>query len=174
MTGKAYFGGGCFWCTEAAFKEVDGVKEVASGYAGGHTENPTYEQVCSGGTGHAEIVKVRYDPGEVSYDELLELFFRVHDPTQKNRQGPDVGSQYRSIILYTSERQRKNTQEKMEELEEASGEEFETEVTELDEFYEAEEKHQDFFEKHPTHAYCRMHATPKQEKAREFDAERDA
>lgn len=174
MTETAYFGGGCFWCTEAAFKEVDGVESVTSGYAGGHVEDPTYEEVCSGSTGHAEVVEVEFEPSEVSYGELLELFFRVHDPTQENRQGPDVGSQYRSIVLCTSDEQKEMVRERIETLEEASGDDFKTEVTILEEFYEAEEKHQDFFEKHPSHAYCRMHAAPKQEKAREFDAEREA
>ncbi|MFB6203722.1 MAG: peptide-methionine (S)-S-oxide reductase MsrA [Candidatus Nanohaloarchaea archaeon] len=168
MTGEIVLGGGCFWCTEAAFKEVEGVKQVTSGYAGGETEDPSYREVCSGDTGHAEVVRVEFDPGEVSLRELLDLFFRIHDPTQKDRQGPDVGTQYRSIVLYRDTDQKQTVEEVLEEVRERHEEEVHTKVKELDRFYPAEEKHQDYFEKHPEDAYCTTHAQPKVEKAREF------
>jgi peptide-methionine (S)-S-oxide reductase len=164
-TELATFGGGCFWCVEAAFERVRGVREVVSGYAGGHTEDPSYREVCSGSTGHAEVVQVAYDPDAVSYEDLLEVFFTIHDPTTKDRQGPDVGSQYRSIVPYHGEAQREAVEDYIEELE-ASGE-YEgvvTEVTRLETFYRAEDKHQDYFEKNPDQPYCRMQIPPKLEK----------
>jgi len=163
----ATFGGGCFWCTEAAMKELAGVQSVTSGYAGGHAANPTYEQVCSGETGHAEVVQVEYDPDTISYDELLEVFFATHDPTQLNRQGPDVGSQYRSIVLYHDDIQRETADAYLEALDESYDDEVVTELTALATFYPAEEYHQDYFEKNPDNAYCQMHAAPKVEKVRE-------
>jgi peptide-methionine (S)-S-oxide reductase len=170
-TETATFGGGCFWCTEAAMKELDGVSSVTSGYAGGSTENPTYEAVCSGSTGHAEVVQVEYSPNEISYDELLEVFFVTHDPTQRNRQGPDVGTQYRSIILSHGENQHEQAAAYIEALDEEYTDEVETELESLGRFWNAEEHHQDYFEKNPTDAYCRMHAQPKVEKVRErFDS----
>ena len=165
----AYFGGGCFWCTEAAFKEVEGVKKVTSGYAGGHTENPSYRQVCTGKTGHAEVIKIVFDEEMVSYEELLETFFLVHDPTQKDRQGPDKGTQYRSIILYSSSDQKNIAENFLEQQEGSYEEDIQTELVELEKFYRAEEKHQDYFEKHPEDAYCTLHAQPKVEKVREMD-----
>lgn len=165
----AYFGGGCFWCTEAAFKEVEGVKKVTSGYAGGHTENPSYRQVCTGKTGHAEVIKIGFDEEMVSYEELLETFFLVHDPTQKDRQGPDKGTQYRSIILYSSSDQKNIAENFLEQQEGSYEEDIQTELVELEKFYRAEEKHQDYFEKHPEDAYCTLHAQPKVEKVREMD-----
>ncbi|WP_135663165.1 peptide-methionine (S)-S-oxide reductase MsrA [Halorhabdus rudnickae] len=163
----ATFGGGCFWCTEAAMKELDGVESVTSGYAGGHVENPSYREVCTGDTGHAEVVQVEYEPDVLTYDELLEVFFATHDPTQLNRQGPDVGTQYRSIVLYHDEAQRETATAYIEALDAEYDDEVVTELTGLDEFYRAEEKHQDYFEKNPTDAYCQMHAAPKVEKVRE-------
>jgi len=163
-------GGGCFWCTEAAFKEVEGVLEVTSGYAGGHTEDPSYREVCSGDTGHAEVVKIRFDKEEVGLDELLNLFFRIHDPTTEDREGPDVGTQYRSIILYSCKEQQEAVEAFMEGLKEDYGDEIVTEVVALEEFYPAEEKHQDYFEKNPEDAYCTMHAQPKVEKAQEMQS----
>ncbi len=148
-------------------KELDGVASVTSGYAGGHTENPTYREVCSGTTGHAEVVQVEYDPDVIGYDELLEVFFATHDPTQLNRQGPDVGTQYRSIVLAHDEDQRRQVEAYVEALDEEYADEVVTEITELETFYPAEEKHQDYFEKNPRDAYCRMHAAPKVEKVRE-------
>jgi peptide-methionine (S)-S-oxide reductase len=167
MTATATFGGGCFWCTEAAMTELDGVSAVTSGYAGGDTENPTYKQVCSGSTGHAEVVQVEYDPEVIGYDELLEVFFATHDPTQLNRQGPDVGTQYRSIVLYHDETQREQAEAYIAALDEEYDDEVVTELTALETFYPAEEYHQDYFEKNPNDAYCQMHARPKVEKVRE-------
>ena len=168
-TETATVGGGCFWCVEAAFKELDGVHGVTSGYAGGHADDPTYREVCSGNTGHAEVVQVEYDPDALSYEEILEVFFTVHDPTQLNRQGPDVGSQYRSIVLYHDDEQRQLAEEYIAALDEEGGydDEVVTEVERLETFYRAEEKHQDYFEKNPADAYCTMHAQPKVEKVRE-------
>lgn len=165
---SAVIGGGCFWCTEAAYKQLEGVKKATSGYAGGHTEDPSYREVCSGKTGHAEVIKVEYDKGEISYREILEFFFRVHDPTTEDREGPDVGSQYRSIILYQDSDQRQIAEEFIREKQEEYEDEIVTEVNRLEEFYKAEEKHQDYFDKNPNDAYCTMHAQPKVEKAREF------
>ncbi|MFB6174460.1 MAG: peptide-methionine (S)-S-oxide reductase MsrA [Candidatus Nanohalobium sp.] len=168
MTQEIVLGGGCFWCTEAAFKEVEGVEEVTSGYAGGHTEDPSYREVCSGDTGHAEVIKIEYNSEEVSLEELLKLFFRIHDPTTENRQGPDIGSQYRSIILYKNQEQKESIEAFIEDRKEEYQDEIVTEIEELEAFYRAEEKHQDYFEKNPEDAYCTMHAQPKVEKAREF------
>ncbi len=164
---NATFGGGCFWCIEAAFKELDGVSSAVSGYAGGHKEDPTYREVCAETTGHAEVVQVEYDPDVIGYDELLEVFFSVHDPTQLNRQGPDRGTQYRSIILTHDEEQHRQAKAYTEALDEEYEDDVVTELQELETFYRAEEKHQDYFEKNPTDAYCRMHAKPKVEKVRE-------
>lgn len=174
QTETATFAGGCFWCIEAPFKELRGVREVTSGYAGGHVENPTYEAVCTGETGHAEIVRVEYDPAEIAYADLLEVFFTVHDPTQLNRQGPDVGSQYRSAIFYESEDQREQAEAFVRELD-ASGaydDEIVTELSPLETFYEAEEEHQDFYEKNPDQAYCSIQIPPKLDKVREKFAEK--
>ncbi|AKU09709.1 peptide-methionine (S)-S-oxide reductase MsrA [Haloferax gibbonsii] len=171
-TQTATFGGGCFWCVEAAFKELDGISEVTSGYAGGKTENPSYEQVCSGNTGHAEVVQVEYDPAAVGYDELLEVFFAVHDPTQLNRQGPDVGTQYRSIVLYHDDEQERQASAYVEALDEEYDDKVVTELVPLETFYEAEEYHQDYFEKNPNDAYCQFHASPKIEKVREKFADK--
>lgn len=161
-------GGGCFWCTEAAFEELDGVESVTSGYAGGHTKDPSYREVCSGKTGHAEVVKIEYDEEETSLEKLMEFFFRIHDPTTEDREGPDVGSQYRSIILYNSKKQKQIVEDFIEEKQNQYEDEIVTEVKELEEFYQAEEKHQNYFEKNPEDAYCTMHAQPKVEKAKEF------
>ncbi|GGL39191.1 peptide-methionine (S)-S-oxide reductase [Halarchaeum grantii] len=167
----ATFGGGCFWCIEAAFEELEGVEKVTSGYAGGHAEDPTYEEVCAGETGHAEVVQLEYDPAVVSYDELLEVFFTVHDPTQLNRQGPDVGTQYRSIVLYHDDEQREQAEAYVDALDEEYDDDVVTEVEALETFHRAEEYHQNYFEKNPDDAYCTMHAQPKVEKVRErFEA----
>jgi peptide-methionine (S)-S-oxide reductase len=173
MTETATVGGGCFWCTEAAFKEIDGVESVTSGYAGGHAENPSYREVCRGSTGHAEVVQIEYDPDRLEYEDVLEIFFAVHDPTQLNRQGPDVGSQYRSIVLTHDEEQRAVADAYIEALDAEGGydDEVVTEVEPLETFWRAEEKHQDYFEKNPGDAYCQMHAQPKVEKVREKFAE---
>jgi len=168
-TDRATFGGGCFWCTEAAFKELDGVERVTSGYAGGDVEDPTYEQVCRGNTGHAEVVQVEYDPDGITYPDLLQVFFTVHDPTQLNRQGPDVGTQYRSIVLSHDDEQREQVERFLVELaeEDAYDDEIVTEVEPLSKFYEAEERHQDYYEKNPNDRYCSFYAEPKVAKVRE-------
>ncbi|ELY87115.1 peptide-methionine (S)-S-oxide reductase MsrA [Natrinema altunense] len=171
---RATFGGGCFWCTEAAMKELEGVESVTSGYAGGHVEEPTYREVCSGDTGHAEVVQVEYDPAEIGYDDLLEVFFATHDPTQLDRQGPDVGTQYRSIVLYHDADQQTQAEAYIEALDEEYDDDVVTELEPLETFYRAEEKHQDYFEKNPNDAYCTMHAAPKVEKVRERFADKVA
>lgn len=169
MTEIATLGGGCFWCIEAAFKELDGVESVTSGYAGGNVADPTYEQVCSGNTGHAEVIQVEYDPETIAYPELLRVFFTVHDPTQLNRQGPDVGSQYRSAIFTHGDDQQEQAERFIDELEAegAFDDDIVTEVETLKAFYEAEEYHQDYYEKNPADGYCTMHAEPKIQKVRE-------
>lgn len=169
---RATLGGGCFWCIEAALRELGGVRSVTSGYAGGTTEDPTYEAVCSGSTGHAEVVQVEYDPSEIAFEELLDVFFTVHDPTTRNREGPDVGSQYRSAVFYHDEEQREITEVVIEELEASDAfDEIVTEVAPLETFYEAEAHHQDYYEKNPDEAYCVINVSPKIEKVREqFDA----
>ena len=164
---KATFAGGCFWCIEAPFKRVEGVESVTSGYMGGETENPTYEEVCSGTTGHAEAVRVIYDPEVVTYRELLEVFFALHDPTTRDREGPDVGSQYRSAVFYHDDEQREAVEGYIEELEGDVYDGIVTEVSPTEEFYEAEEYHQDYYESNPNQPYCRAHIPPKLEKVRE-------
>jgi peptide-methionine (S)-S-oxide reductase len=168
-TETATVGGGCFWCVEAAFEEIEGVQDVTSGYAGGDTENPTYREVCSGTTGHAEVVQVEYDSDELAYEDVLEIFFTVHDPTTRDREGPDVGSQYRSAIYYHDEAQRETVEQFIEELEAegAYNDPIVTEVEPLDEFYPAEEKHQNYFAKNPGQPYCTVNITPKVKKVRE-------
>ena len=168
MTQTAVIGGGCFWCTESAYKNLKGVEKVTSGYAGGHTENPTYREVCRGKTGHAEVIKIEFDENKISYRKILEFFFKIHNPTTEDREGPDVGSQYRSIILYQNSEQEKIAREFIEEKQSEYEDEIVTELNRLEKFWKAEEKHQDYFEKNPNDAYCTMHARPKIEKAKEF------
>jgi peptide-methionine (S)-S-oxide reductase len=161
-------GGGCFWCTEAVYKEVRGVTDVESGYSNGETAQPTYEEVCTGRTGHAEVVKLTYDPAQVSTRQLLEIFFVVHDPTQMNRQGNDVGTQYRSGIYYTTEEQKQVAEDLVRQLtqDDAFGHPIVTEVKPLANYSPAEAYHQDFFEKNPTQGYCLAVAAPKVAKFR--------
>ncbi len=160
-------GGGCFWCIEAALRRIEGVEEVTNGYAGGHVADPTYEQVCSKTTGHAEVVQVTYDPEVITYRELLEVFFTVHDPTTKDRQGNDVGPQYRSIILTHDEEQREISEDVIAWLEdEGIWDGIVTEVEPLETFYEAEAYHQDYYEKNPSQGYCRAVIQPKLQKLR--------
>jgi peptide-methionine (S)-S-oxide reductase len=147
MTEKAIFGAGCFWGVEAEFRKVEGVIEVTSGYSGGHTENPAYGDVCSGATGHAEVIEVEYDPSKVSYEELLELFWKEHDPTQLNRQGPDVGTQYRSVIFFVTPEQETAAHASKEKAQERFRKPIVTEIRPASEFYRAEEYHQRYFEK---------------------------
>ena len=161
-------GGGCFWCTEAVFKEVRGILDVESGYSNGRIERPTYEQVCNGTTGHAEVVKLTYDPDQISTRQVLEIFFVVHDPTQLNRQGNDVGTQYRSGIYYTSAEQKEVADDLIRQLsqDKVFGKPVVTEVAPLANYWPAEEYHQDFFEKNPFQGYCLAVAAPKVEKFR--------
>jgi peptide-methionine (S)-S-oxide reductase len=166
-TETATLGGGCFWCVEAALKELRGVESVTSGYAGGHVEDPSYEAVCRGETGHAEVVQVEFDPDAIGYRELLEAFFAIHTPTTLNREGPDVGSQYRSAIYYHDDDQRRTAEAAIEELGPLYDDEIVTEVEPLEAFYRAEEKHQDYYEKHPADAYCTVNIDPKLSKLRE-------
>jgi peptide-methionine (S)-S-oxide reductase len=147
MIERAIFGAGCFWGVEAEFRKVEGVIEVASGYSGGHTENPTYGDVCSGATGHAEVVEVEYDPSKVSYEELLEMFWQNHDPTQLNRQGPDVGTQYRSVIFFLTPEQETAAHASKQKAQERFKKPITTQVKPASEFYRAEEYHQRYFEK---------------------------
>jgi peptide-methionine (S)-S-oxide reductase len=173
-TEYATFAGGCFWCTEAAFEQLNGVSEVTSGYCGGHVEDPTYREVCSGNTGHAEAIRLAYDPDAVSYPELLRVFFTVHDPTTLDRQGPDVGTQYRSAVFYHDERQRELAAEFIADLEESGAYDdgIVTELEPLETFYEAEPEHQDYYEKNPNDRYCAINADPKIRKVREEFEER--
>jgi len=165
-TEKAVLGGGCFWCLEAVFEEVKGVKDVVSGYAGGSVENPDYDSVCSGDTGHAEVVQITYDPEVVKFEDLLEIFWSIHDPTTLNRQGADVGTQYRSIILYVDEEQRKIAESSREEAQRRFYDPIVTEISPLTKFWPAEEYHQDYFRKNPYQGYCRAVVAPKVEKFR--------
>lgn len=173
MTEVAVFGGGCFWCTEAVFKMLKGVASVTPGYAGGTTKNPTYDQVCSGETGHAEVTRIEYDPKQVSFRTLMTVFFATHDPTTLNRQGSDVGTQYRSIILYTTPNQKEEAESFIKEVDESTkqGDPVVTEVEPLTEFYEAENYHKDYFAKHPDKAYCNLIISPKVEKVQKLFAE---
>ena len=174
MSETATLGGGCFWCLEAVFERIEGVQSVTSGYAGGHVEDPTYRQVCSKTTGHAEVVRIEYDPEVISFRQLLRVFFATHDPTTPNRQGADVGPQYRSIILYASDAQRDAAEEVMTRLE-AEGvfdDPIVTELEPLDAFYEAEPEHQDFYRNNPSYGYCRVVIDPKVAKLRKEFADR--
>lgn len=164
----AVFRGGCFWCLEAIFQEVEGVQSVQSGYAGGTTSNPTYHQVCSGTTGHAEVVRVRFNPGAIDYADLLRIFFTIHDPTTRDRQGNDVGPQYRSIILYSDDAQRETVAAAMREIEAAGlyPDPLVTELVPLGEFWPAEPYHDDYFRKNPNQPYCRIVIDPKVAKFR--------
>jgi len=167
-TETATFGGGCFWCLEAVFERLQGVERVVSGYAGGHATDPTYEEVCSGRTGHAEVVQVNFDPRTVSYRELLEVFFSIHDPTTPDRQGADVGPQYRSIVLAHSEEQRREAEGTIKELTDMKlfDAPIVTQVVALERFYAAEEYHQGYFRKNPQQPYCRVIVAPKLAKFR--------
>lgn len=157
---QALFGGGCFWCVEAVFLQLKGVKKVVSGYAGGARPNPNYEQICSGATGHAEVIQIDFDPAQISYQDLLYVFFATHDPTTLNRQGNDVGSQYRSVIFYYDETQRDIAQNTMSTLI-AEGIAVVTELSPAPTFYVAEEYHQNFFARNPTQGYCNFMIPPK-------------
>jgi peptide-methionine (S)-S-oxide reductase len=163
-TELATLGGGCFWCTEAVFEALEGVKSVTSGYAGGRTENPSYEQITTGKTGHAEVIQIEYDPSVVSYAKLLDLFWKAHDPTTLNRQGADVGTQYRSIILTHSEEQRAIAEASKKAAAAAHRDPIVTEIVPLVRFYPAEDYHQDYFRKNPQAPYCSFVIKPKLKK----------
>ena len=162
----AVFGGGCFWCTEAIFGELRGVISVMPGYTGGTTKNPTYEEVSTGTTGHAEVTRVEYDPSHVSFRDLLTVFFATHDPTTLNRQGNDVGTQYRSAIFYTTPEQKAEAEKFIKDIEASNpgGKPIITEVVPFDTFYEAEDYHRQYFKNHPDAGYCQLIIEPKVEK----------
>jgi peptide-methionine (S)-S-oxide reductase len=163
-TAVATFGGGCYWCTEAIYQMIPGVKSVTSGFAGGTKENPTYEEVCTGTTGHAEVIQIEYDPATVSYEKLLHAFWEAHDPTTLNRQGNDVGTQYRSIILYSDESQKVAAEKSKAEAQKDFRKPIVTEIVPLKKFYKAEDYHQNYFRTHPNQPYCRAVIAPKVEK----------
>jgi peptide-methionine (S)-S-oxide reductase len=168
---KITFGSGCFWCTEAIFQTVKGVKRVTSGYMGGHVSHPTYKQICGGDTGHAEVTELEYDADEVSFDELLLIFFRTHNPTTLNRQGNDVGTQYRSAIFYHTDEQRQQAEAMIKKLsgEKVFDDPIVTEITPASEFYKAEDYHQNYFSDNPRQPYCTFVIQPKLNKfAKEF------
>ena len=173
-TEVATLGGGCFWCLEAVYQELRGVEKVESGYSGGDVPNPTYRQVCSETTGHAEVVQVTFDPDEVSYRDILEVYFTIHDPTTLNRQGADVGTQYRSVIFYHTEEQKRVAEEVISDLETEGiwNSPIVTEVVPLDEFYVAEDYHQDYFRNNGFQPYCQVIIAPKVAKFRKQHLER--
>ena len=163
-TELATFGGGCFWCLEAVFERLDGVESVTSGYAGGKKDKPTYQEVCSGNTGHAEVVQIAFDPRRISYGKLLEMFWAAHDPTTMNRQGGDVGTQYRSVIFYHSEAQKAAAAKSKETAQWLFPAPIVTEIVPLTAFFKAEDYHQDYFRNHPNAPYCAVVISPKLEK----------
>ncbi|ENV13745.1 MULTISPECIES: peptide-methionine (S)-S-oxide reductase MsrA [Acinetobacter] len=162
---QALFGGGCFWCTEAVFLQIRGVSKVVSGYAGGHTTHPTYEEICNGDTNHAEVILIDFDESQISFKQLLDVFFATHDPTTLNRQGNDVGTQYRSVIYYLNEEQQRQSQEAIDALK-AEGLNVVTELSPAPTFYPAEDYHQNFFAKNPSQGYCNFAIPPKLNKLR--------
>ena len=168
ITEKATFGAGCFWCVEAIFQDIKGVVSVKSGYAGGQVKNPTYKEVCTGRTGHAEVIQVAYDPNVVKYETLLQAFWLSHDPTQLNRQGADIGTQYRSVIFFHNATQEMLAKEYKDRLnrENAFGKPVVTEISAIPEFYPAEDYHQDYYEQNPENSYCKMVVGPKLAKFR--------
>ena len=161
---KATFGAGCFWCVEAVFEQLDGVTSVQAGYAGGHVKDPTYEQVCAGTTGHAEVAQITFDPNTISYEKLLEMFWRSHDPTTLNRQGADQGTQYRSVIFTHSAEQRAAAEISRAAARKDFDDPIVTEIQEIEVFYVAEKYHQDYFRNHPDAPYCRVVIQPKLKK----------
>jgi peptide-methionine (S)-S-oxide reductase len=177
MLEEATFAGGCFWCTEAIFKRVKGVAEVVSGYSGGNMQNPDYDSVSSGATGHAEAINIKFDPLKISYQRLVEIFFHLHDPTTINQQGNDVGTQYRSGIFYHSENQKRTAEEVFKQIENDHiyKNPIVTDIRPFENFYKAEDYHQDFYKKNPDYGYCRVIIDPKIKKLlREFKNETQA
>lgn len=170
----ATIGGGCFWCVESCFNMLKGVDSVISGYSGGHKANPTYEEVCTGDTGHAEVVQIAYDPAVISYKQLMEVFLFLHDPTQLNRQGNDIGTQYRSVVFYNSEEQKKETEEALKESEakqQWSGK-YVTEVVPFEKFWPAEAYHQGYYKENPNQPYCSAVVGPKIQKFKKYFGEK--
>lgn len=163
-TKQALFGAGCFWCTEAVFQTLDGVTAVESGYAGGTVPNPTYKEVCTGKTGHAEVTRITFDPARVRYEQLLDLFWRMHDPTTVNRQGHDVGTQYRSVVFYYGEEQKKAAEASRTAAQAAFKEPIVTQILPAPEFYPAEDYHQNYYDQNRAAPYCRMVIEPKLKK----------
>ena len=162
----AVFGAGCFWCIEAIFSQVEGIKDISVGYTGGHTKSPTYEEICKGNTGHAEVMRIEYDPSIVNYEDLLKIFWETHDPTTLNRQGNDIGTQYRSAIYYSNTEQKKIAENYKKQLEKDKVfiNKIVTEITELGIYYEAENYHQDYYSNNKNQPYCRYVIKPKIEK----------
>ena len=171
-TETATLGGGCFWCLEAVYQELKGVQHVESGYTGGHVAHPTYEQVCDGTTGHAEVVRVEFDPAVVSYREILEIFFTIHDPTTPNRQGNDVGTQYRSAIFYHSPEQEETARQVIACMANVWDAPIVTELNPVQAYYEAEDYHQNYFRQHPLQGYCAFVVAPKLAKFRSVFADK--
>lgn len=169
---KAVFGAGCFWCIEAMFQDLRGVKKVQSGYMGGYTDHPTYKEVCTGNTGHAEVLLVHFDPAIINYEDLLLAFWYVHNPTQLNRQGNDVGTQYRSAIFYYNEAQKETAKRSMEEAQEHYNDPIVTEITAIDIFYPAEDYHTNYFNLHGENPYCNAVISPKMKRFRKKFASR--
>jgi peptide-methionine (S)-S-oxide reductase len=157
----AILASGCFWCTEAVYQRISGVKKVTSGYTGGRVDNPTYEQVSMGNTGHAEAIQIEFDPMEISYEEILDIFWKVHDPTTLNKQGADVGTQYRSAIFYTTEKQKKIAEQSKKDAQRDFQDPIVTEVVQAGVFYEAENYHQNFYNQNRNYPYCRIVIDPK-------------
>ena len=162
---QALFGGGCFWCVEAVFLQLQGVKKVISGYAGGHTLNPSYEDICRGDSGHAEVILIDFDEQQISYSQLLNVFFTTHDPTTLNRQGNDIGTQYRSVIYYFNDEQKQQAQQVIQSLEDENLN-IVTELSPAPTFYPAEEYHQNFYARNPSQGYCNFSIPPKLSKLR--------
>jgi peptide-methionine (S)-S-oxide reductase len=163
---KFVLGGGCFWCLDSAYSQFAGITDITCGYTGGIIANPTYEQVCNGNTQHAEVVSIEFDPAVIGSEQILDIFFTLHDPTQLNRQGHDVGTQYRSSMFFTSTDQKQQFEDAIHRAKEIWGESIVTEVAQLGEFFEAEEYHQDFFAKNPNQGYCLAVVAPKVAKVR--------
>ncbi len=172
MAEVAILGGGCFWCTEAVYLEVRGVTKVESGYTGGAQPNPTYEQVCTGETGHAEVVRLEFDPAQISYRDLLEIFFTIHDPTTLNRQGNDVGTQYRSVIYYMTPEQEATARQVMAEMAHVWDAPIVTELSPAAPYFKAEDYHQNYFAQHPLQGYCAFVVAPKVAKFRKTYADK--
>jgi peptide-methionine (S)-S-oxide reductase len=163
-TQKAILGSGCFWCTEAVYERLDGVISVMPGYAGGTTPNPTYDEVCTGKTGYAEVAEITFDPSKISYEKILDVFWKCHEPTSLNRQGADVGTQYRSVIFYSTDEQQKIAEKSRAEAQKMFSEPIVTQIVPLTKFYEAENYHREYYDHHPDAPYCRFVIKPKLDK----------